>query len=93
MPTYEYVCLNCSHKFEKFQSMKDERLKECPNCKGKIKRLIGAGAGTIFKGSGFYHTDYKNSSGSTDKKKIEKTTAVKKTSESKSDSKATTYNK
>ena len=93
MPTYEYICLKCGHKFEKFQSMREETLKNCPNCNGKVKRLIGAGAGHIFKGSGFYHTDYKNSSGSTDKKKIEKTTAVKKTSESKSDSKATTDNK
>ena len=93
MPTYEYVCLKCGHKFEKFQSMKDERLKECPNCKGKVKRLIGAGAGAIFKGSGFYHTDYKNSTGSTDKKKTEKAAPAKKSSESKSDSKATTDNK
>lgn len=73
--------------------MKDERLKECPNCKGKIKRLIGAGSGTIFKGSGFYHTDYKNSTGSTDKKKAEKATAAKKSSENKSDLKGTTDNK
>lgn len=61
MPTYEYKCLNCSHRFEIFQSMKDEPLKTCPVCKGEIIRLIGAGAGPIFKGSGFYQTDYKNS--------------------------------
>ena len=60
MPTYEYKCLNCSHRFEIFQSMKDDPLKVCPVCKGEIIRLIGAGAGPIFKGSGFYQTDYKN---------------------------------
>jgi predicted nucleic acid-binding Zn ribbon protein len=73
--------------------MKEEKLKDCPNCKGKVKRLIGAGAGTIFKGSGFYHTDYKNSTGSTDKKKTEKAAASKESSGSKSDSKSTTDNK
>ena len=60
MPTYEYKCLDCGHIFEMFQKMKDEPAKECPECKGKVKRLLGAGAGTIFKGSGFYQTDYKN---------------------------------
>jgi putative FmdB family regulatory protein len=93
LPTYEYVCLKCGHEFEKFQSMKEDKLKECPKCKGKVKRLIGAGAGTIFKGSGFYHTDYKNLSNTADKKTVEKVTAAKKSSESKSDSKSTTDNK
>lgn len=93
MPTYEYVCLKCGYKFEKFQSMKEEKLKDCPKCKGKVKRLIGAGAGTIFKGSGFYQTDYKNVSNAADKKVVEKTKAAKKSSESKSDSKGTTDNK
>lgn len=60
MPTYEYKCLDCGHIFEMFQKMTDEPAKECPECKGKVKRLLGAGAGTIFKGSGFYQTDYKN---------------------------------
>ncbi|HEY4756846.1 MAG TPA: FmdB family zinc ribbon protein [Ignavibacteriaceae bacterium] len=60
MPTYEYKCLACGHHFEMFQKMKDEPIKKCPKCEGKVKRLIGAGAGTIFKGSGFYQTDYKN---------------------------------
>lgn len=67
MPTYEYKCLNCSHRFEIFQSMKDDPLKTCPVCKGEIIRLIGAGAGPIFKGSGFYQTDYKNSNANTKK--------------------------
>jgi putative FmdB family regulatory protein len=61
MPNYDYKCLKCKKKFEQFQSMKDEPLKNCIYCKGKVERLIGAGAGFIFKGSGFYATDYKKS--------------------------------
>ena len=64
MPTYEYVCLKCSHRFDKYQSMTDARLKKCPKCKGKVQRQIGTGSGIIFKGSGFYATDYKKSSAS-----------------------------
>ncbi len=61
MPTYEYKCENCGHQFDVYQSMKDEKLKECPNCgKNTLRRLIGSGGGLIFKGSGFYLTDYKN---------------------------------
>ena len=60
MPTYEYKCLQCDHRFDHFQSMTDDPLSACPNCGGTVKRLIGAGAGIIFKGSGFYCTDYKN---------------------------------
>jgi len=59
MPTYEYQCQKCGHVFEAFQSITDEPLKECPVCKGPVKRLISSGAGLIFKGSGFYETDYK----------------------------------
>jgi putative FmdB family regulatory protein len=60
MPTYEYICQNCGEKFEVFQSMKEAPLKACPRCKkGRVKRLVGRGAGVIFKGSGFYETDYK----------------------------------
>ena len=60
MPTYEYVCQKCQHAFEIFQSMKDEPLKRCPECKKPaLKRQVGGGAGLIFKGSGFYITDYK----------------------------------
>lgn len=58
MPTYEYECRKCSHQFELFQQMKAEPVKICPKCKGELRRLIGAGAGIIFKGSGFYATDY-----------------------------------
>lgn len=59
MPTYEYECTKCGYKFEFFQGMKDEPLKECPKCSSPLKRLIGSGAGIIFKGPGFYATDYK----------------------------------
>jgi putative FmdB family regulatory protein len=68
MPTYEYECSKCSKTFEAFQSMKDDAYKTCPKekCrmktwgKGKVKRLLGSGAGLIFKGSGFYITDYRS---------------------------------
>jgi len=62
MPTYEYECTKCGYVFEKFQSMTDEPVKRCPKCRCKVKKLIGAGAGIIFKGSGFYQTDYRSSS-------------------------------
>ncbi len=63
MPTYEYECDACGHKFEKFQSMTAKTLRKCPACgKPKLQRLMGAGAGIIFKGSGFYETDYKRKS-------------------------------
>ena len=61
MPTYEYACSKCGHQFEQFQSMRDDPLRKCPKCgKQALKRLVGGGAGLIFKGSGFYITDYKN---------------------------------
>ena len=61
MPTYEYVCPKCDHAFEQFQSMNDAPLKKCPKCKKTgVKRLIGGGAGLIFKGTGFYITDYRS---------------------------------
>lgn len=64
MPTYEYVCTKCGHEMEAFQSMKDEPLKKCPACKKQaLKRKVGGGAGLIFKGTGFYITDYKKKSG------------------------------
>lgn len=59
MPTYEYECKACGHRFEKFQQMSDKPLEKCPKCKKKVRRLIGHGAGIIFKGSGFYATDYR----------------------------------
>lgn len=63
MPTYKYECSACGHGFELFQSMTDSVKKKCPSCgKSKLQRLIGAGAGILFKGSGFYETDYRSSS-------------------------------
>lgn len=63
MPTYEYECASCGHKFELFQSITARPAKKCPDCgKPKAKRLIGTGAGIIFKGSGFYQTDYRSES-------------------------------
>ena len=62
MPTYDYECRSCHHKFEAFQSIKDDPIKKCPRCGKAVRRLFGGGMGIIFKGSGFYTTDYKHSS-------------------------------
>jgi putative FmdB family regulatory protein len=63
MPTYEYECQKCSHQFEKFQSIMAQSLENCPKCRRKaLKRLISSGGGVIFKGSGFYQTDYRSES-------------------------------
>ena len=70
MPTYEYACAKCGHHFDAVQSMRDEPFRECPKelCRlpkwghGRVKRLFGTGAGIIFKGSGFYSTDYRSNS-------------------------------
>jgi putative FmdB family regulatory protein len=62
MPTYEYECTKCGHTFEAFQSITEKALSRCPKCGSRVKRLIGGGLGVIFKGSGFYTTDYKKSS-------------------------------
>lgn len=62
MPTYDYVCNVCGIKYEKFQNMSADPDTQCPECGGKVRRLIGAGAGIIFKGKGFYQTDYKKAS-------------------------------
>lgn len=70
MPTYEYICTKCDHRFDLFQSIKDKAIEVCPKelCgrkrwgKGKVKRAIGSGAGLIFKGTGFYITDYRSES-------------------------------
>jgi putative FmdB family regulatory protein len=98
MPTYEYICDNCGHEFEHFQSMKAGSLRKCPKCgRNKLKRLIGAGAGVIFKGSGFYETDYRSEGYKKDKESEKKTTTkdtTKKEPETKAkDSKPSEKNK
>ncbi len=61
MPTYDYLCDACGHKFEHFQSINDKLLKKCPKCKkSKLRRLFGTGGAVVFKGSGFYQTDYRS---------------------------------
>jgi putative FmdB family regulatory protein len=80
MPTYDYECKACHHRWELFQSIKAEPEKKCPKCgKRQAQRMIGAGAGIIFKGSGFYQTDYRSSgykkAAEADKKASEGTSA------------------
>jgi len=62
MPTYEYECEKCHHQFEQLQKITDEPVKVCPICGGKVKRLISGGGGFLFKGNGFYTTDYRSES-------------------------------
>lgn len=92
MPTYEYECEKCGKVFEAFQSMSDAPLKKCEDkkCKGKVHRLIGSGAGLIFKGSGFYITDYKKSgaSGAPASEKSESSKASESKSAAKSETKS-----
>jgi putative FmdB family regulatory protein len=94
MPTYQYLCENCGHKFERFQNITARPLRKCPKCdKARVKRLIGTGAGVIFKGSGFYQTDYRSESyKKSEKKEKEGVTEKKKTAESK-ESKADKHTK
>jgi putative FmdB family regulatory protein len=89
MPTYDYVCDACDHKFELFQSITAEPEKKCPECgKKKLRRLIGAGAAIVFKGSGFYQTDYRSESykkrAEADSKSSESKSSESKSSEPKS---------
>ena len=105
MPTYEYKCDNCGHQFDVYQSMKEDKLTKCPVCeKETLKRLIGTGGGLIFKGSGFYLTDYKNKTAEAPSKEISgtkettsntetKTEPASKESETKSKSTSTSDNK
>ncbi len=60
MPTYEYQCKECGHRFDRFQPITDPPLQTCPECSGTVERLISTGGGLIFKGSGFYITDYRS---------------------------------
>jgi putative FmdB family regulatory protein len=78
MPTYDYVCGGCHAEFEEFQSITASPLRKCPHCgKLKLKRLIGTGAGIIFKGSGFYETDYRSDSYKSGAKADTQTTTAK----------------
>ena len=88
MPTYDYECDACGHSFELFQSINDPVKKKCPECgKQKLRRLIGTGAAVVFKGSGFYQTDYRSESY---KKAAEKEKPPSDKGESKTDSKSET---
>jgi putative FmdB family regulatory protein len=73
MPTYAYECSKCHHHMEVLQKMSDAPLRECPECKGKLRKLIGSGSGLIFKGTGFYITDYKKKNVSTSAKDVKPT--------------------
>ena len=91
MPTYDYECQACGHRFEALQKITEDALTKCPKCrKARLKRLIGAGLGVIFKGSGFYTTDYKRGSANGPSKKSETTTESKSESPSESTPKAET---
>ena len=90
MPTYAYVCNNCHHQFDAFQSITAKPLRECPACgKNALRRLIGTGAGIIFKGSGFYYTDYR-SEGYKNAAKSETGSSTSKTTDKKSEAKSET---
>ena len=87
MPTYDYICENCGYEFDRFQSITAAPLRKCTKCnKRTLKRLIGTGSGIIFKGSGFYQTDYRSESYQSGQKK-EKTSADKNTSKKKTEAK------
>ena len=96
MPTYEYVCEKCDHEFELFQSITANALETCPKdlcprkrwSKGRVRRSIGTGAGIIFKGSGFYETDYRSESYKAGVKKESESNKHKSDSKSKTDSKS-----
>lgn len=86
MPTYDYLCDACGHEFELFQSITAEPEQTCPNCKKrKLRRLFGTGAAIVFKGSGFYQTDYRSKSYSEQAKKEAKAEGGDQKSDSKSD--------
>ena len=100
MPTYDYICEACNHEFEEFQFINEEELTKCPECKKKkLVRVFGTGVGIIFKGSGFYETDYRSDSykksaasdkskaASSDSSSSSETTSTKSESKSKSEKK------
>lgn len=85
MPNYDYKCQKCEHIFEVFQGMNDPKLTDCPqkDCDGDVKRLLGTGSGLIFKGSGFYQTDYRSDSYKAGEKKASSDAKPAKKSETK----------
>jgi putative FmdB family regulatory protein len=94
MPTYEYICEGCGSEFEKFQPITARPLRKCPNCgKSNLKRLVGTGSGIIFKGSGFYQTDYRTESykegEKSEKKAVDTGTSKEKSKPKTDDSKST----
>ena len=78
MPTYEYECRKCGYRFERFQLISAPPLRKCPKCGGRVRRLVSGGAGIIFKGSGFYATDYRSESYRAGEKKEKEATSPKK---------------
>lgn len=94
MPTYDYRCGECGHEFELFQSMKDRPKRTCPSCKKKsLERLIGTGAAVLFKGSGFYETDYRSASYKKAAEAEKKAASGKDSADSSSTSNGTTESK
>jgi putative FmdB family regulatory protein len=93
MPTYEYECKFCKHRFEEFQSITDEPIKKCPKCGKAVRRLFGGGMGIIFKGSGFYTTDYKRSSAVSGPPAASGGNGSSKSTESKTETKSTSPEK
>ena len=91
MPTYEYECTSCNHRFDVFQSMKDDPIKICEKCSGGVRRLFSPGGGIIFKGSGFYVNDYKKKENN-GKGKSTQSPVNNKTEQDKSDSSSTGSN-
>src|SRR5512140_3315015 len=93
MPTYEYECQKCGDRFDLYQSIKDAPKRTCPQCKGRVKRLLGTGAGLLFKGSGFYITDYRKPGYSAAAKSDSGSSSTASTSDTTSAAKSTTSTK
>ncbi|MET8760200.1 FmdB family zinc ribbon protein [Lentzea sp. NPDC004782] len=89
MPTYQYACTACEHRFEAVQSFSDASLTECPECSGKLRKLFGA-VGVVFKGSGFYRTDSRSGSSKSTSSTTSSTTSTSSEKKSSSDSKPAT---
>lgn len=90
MPTYDYLCDHCGHKFELFQSITESQKRKCPECKKhKLRRLFGTGGAIVFKGSGFYETDYRSESYKKGAEEAKKASESKSTDKSQSTKKET----